>query len=216
MELKNFTAQDAEGNVIAGAVAHLYLPGTDTPAAGLKDAQGAPLANPFVATSQGQLQFAAPDGVYDLHVTGAGRTTTMRVQFIDAAGIRDKMDEVLDALAATPVLPDQTGKAGGALMTDGEAPDWSPAYTKDEVDARFSTKDEVGAEFYTKSQVDAGFYTKDQVNTIAGGRANADLGNVTQANARAKVGTGTMAYRNFTISTGDPAGGVNGDVHFKV
>jgi hypothetical protein len=52
--------------------------------------------------------------------------------------------------------------------------------------------------------------------TALNGKAATDLSNVTEANARSKVGTGTMAYRNVTISTSDPSGGVNGDVWFKV
>lgn len=46
--------------------------------------------------------------------------------------------------------------------------------------------------------------------------AKADLSNVDQEVARTKVGTGTMAYRNVTISTDDPSGGADGDVWFKV
>lgn len=53
-------------------------------------------------------------------------------------------------------------------------------------------------------------------NTDMAGKAETDLSNVTQAVARSKVGTGTNAYRNLTVSTGDPAGGADGDVHFKV
>ena len=48
------------------------------------------------------------------------------------------------------------------------------------------------------------------------GFAAADLSNVSQADARAKVGTGTMAYRNVTISTAEPSGGNDGDIWFQV
>lgn len=47
-------------------------------------------------------------------------------------------------------------------------------------------------------------------------KADADLSNVTQAAARTKVGTGTMAYRNVTISTAEPSGGADGDIWFQV
>lgn len=49
------------------------------------------------------------------------------------------------------------------------------------------------------------------------GKAASDLSNVTQANARTKVGTGTMAYRDVTISTSDPSGSpANGTVWLQV
>lgn len=47
-------------------------------------------------------------------------------------------------------------------------------------------------------------------------KANTNLDNVSQSDARAKVGTGTMAYRDVTISTGNPSGGANGDFWVKV
>lgn len=43
-------------------------------------------------------------------------------------------------------------------------------------------------------------------------KAASDLTNVTQADVRSKAGTGTMAYRNVTISTSPPSGGADGDV----
>lgn len=51
--------------------------------------------------------------------------------------------------------------------------------------------------------------------TALNSKADATLGNVTQANARTKVGTGTMAYRNVTISTAAPSGGADGDVWLR-
>lgn len=48
------------------------------------------------------------------------------------------------------------------------------------------------------------------------GKADKDLSNVTQSDARGKVGTGTMAYRNVTISTSAPSGGTDGDVWLQV
>lgn len=90
MELKNFFAQDLQGNVIPNPLVYLYQPGTTTLATGLKDKDGNALANPFTGTSNGQVVVAAPDGDYDLRVTGAGRDTTMRVRFIDSvAGSAD-------------------------------------------------------------------------------------------------------------------------------
>ena len=87
MELKNFFAQTPSGHVIPNPTVYLYQPGTTTPAAGLQDKDGAPLSNPFTGTVDGFVQFAAPDGDYDLRVTGAGRDFTMRVRFIDSVAL---------------------------------------------------------------------------------------------------------------------------------
>lgn len=43
-------------------------------------------------------------------------------------------------------------------------------------------------------------------------KAAADLNNVSQSVARTKVGAGTMAYRDVTISTSAPSGGADGDI----
>ena len=85
MELKNYFAQNANGDILPGATAALYLPGTTTLASGLKDAAGAALANPFAATVDGLLQFAAPNGTYDLTVSAPGRSYTVRIQCNDVA-----------------------------------------------------------------------------------------------------------------------------------
>lgn len=100
MELKNFFAQDNAGNVIPSAVAYLYEPGTEVLVSGLKDAAGAPLGNPFVANGQGQLQFAAPDGEYDLRVEGAGRDFTLRVRFIDVPAALESVATNAETAAA--------------------------------------------------------------------------------------------------------------------
>lgn len=47
------------------------------------------------------------------------------------------------------------------------------------------------------------------------GAARADLSNVSQTDARAKVGTGTMAYRDLSVSDGPPVGTVPGQIHFQ-
>ncbi|WP_022955765.1 hypothetical protein [Perlucidibaca piscinae] len=110
MELKTFFAQDTGGNVIAGPTAYLYEPGTTTLVTGMVDKDGDPLANPFTGTVNGLIQFAAPDGKYDLRVTGAGRDFTIRVQFLDAS----------DVVAAAEAARDATQDAQAAAE-DAEA-----------------------------------------------------------------------------------------------
>ncbi|WP_315807487.1 hypothetical protein [Pseudomonas sp. C9-3] len=83
MELKNYFAQNAAGDLLPGAVATLYLAATTTLASGLKTAAGAALANPVTADADGLIQFAAPNGLYDMKVTAPGRSYTVRIQCID-------------------------------------------------------------------------------------------------------------------------------------
>lgn len=108
MELKNFFAQDLQGNVIANPTVYLYQPDTTTLATGLQNANGSALSNPFTGTANGQIQFAAPDGNYDLRVVGTDRTFTMRVRFIDS--VAGSAQLLRDDLAST-----STGK-GAALV----------------------------------------------------------------------------------------------------
>lgn len=108
MELKNFFAQDLQGNVIPSPTVYMYQPGTTTLVTGLKDKDGNALINPFTGTTNGQVVVAAPDGDYDMRVTGAGRDTTMRVRFIDSiAGSAE--------ILRTDLASSATGK-GGALV----------------------------------------------------------------------------------------------------
>ncbi|MHB0775602.1 hypothetical protein [Halomonas sp. WWR20] len=87
MELKTFFAQDEKGNVIPGARVHVYLPNTMQLAASLHDRNGNVLINPFAADENGQIQFAAPNGLYDLHVSSSGRNYTIPVKFLDIEDI---------------------------------------------------------------------------------------------------------------------------------
>lgn len=83
MQLQNFYAQDANGNIVPGAVCSLFLSGTTTLATGLQDANGAALSNPFPANSGGLIQVAAPDGKYDLSVSAGVIENSLPVTFVD-------------------------------------------------------------------------------------------------------------------------------------
>lgn len=83
MEIKTFFAQDQLGNTIANPSVTVYNAGSTTLATGLKDAAGNSLSNPFSGTENGQIQFSAPNGDYDMRVTSTLRSFTMRVRFVD-------------------------------------------------------------------------------------------------------------------------------------
>lgn len=104
MELKNFFAQDLQGNIIPSPLVYLYARGTTTPVTGLKDANGAALTNPFTATAQGQIQLQAPDGDYDLRVYSGTRDFTMAVRFIDAKTAVQTPEEQQTATAGQTVF----------------------------------------------------------------------------------------------------------------
>ena len=83
MEIKTFFAQDQLGNTIANPTVTIYTAGTTNLAAGIKDATGNVLSNPFSGTENGQIQFSAPNGDYDMRVSSTMRSFTMRVRFVD-------------------------------------------------------------------------------------------------------------------------------------
>lgn len=83
MEVKNYFATDAQGNVLGSAQVYLYLAGTTTLATGLQSISGAALANPFTSQSNGLVQFRAPDNNYDLRVVKPGREFTIPIQCFD-------------------------------------------------------------------------------------------------------------------------------------
>lgn len=84
MQLKHFFIQDYNGTALPGATCTLYLAGTTSLATGLQDASGAAIGNPMTADDNGLLQFAAPDGQYDLTCESGLRVYTLQVQFLDA------------------------------------------------------------------------------------------------------------------------------------
>ncbi|WP_108459200.1 hypothetical protein [Devosia naphthalenivorans] len=90
--------------------------------------------------------------------------------------------------------------------------DASNTYTRTQVDLALGTKADATA---TSNALGAKADTS-TVNTALLLKAAYDLSNVTQTTVRNKAGTGTMAYRNVTISTAAPSGGVDGDVWVQV
>lgn len=88
MELKNFWAQDTSGNAVASPTVTVYQAGTTTLATGLVDANGVAIGNPFTGTTAGQINFAAPDGDYDMTVSGGSTgTQAIRVRFISVSTV---------------------------------------------------------------------------------------------------------------------------------
>lgn len=83
MELKTYFAQDASGNILPNASVTVYIANTLTLASGLQDENGSPLSNPFSADSNAKVAVAAPDGLYDILVSGGSRDVTIRAQFLD-------------------------------------------------------------------------------------------------------------------------------------
>lgn len=112
MELKNYFAQDAEGNILGGATCYLYVRGTESLVDELQGMNGSALANPFESDEHGLIQFAAPDGLYDLRVVKESRDYRLRVQLDDATdaaalvSVRKYMTNAqwADANSATPSM----------------------------------------------------------------------------------------------------------------
>ena len=83
MELKSYFAQDEEGNILGEATCYVYDRGTESLVADLFEANGLALDNPFSADQQGLIQFAAPNGLYDLRVKKGIRDYRLSVQCHD-------------------------------------------------------------------------------------------------------------------------------------
>lgn len=94
MELKNFFAQDDVGNILSEATCYVYVRGTESLVTGLQNANGVALVNPFTANQQGLIQFAAPNGLYDLRVVKGNRDNRIRVQCND---VTDTLTEMQNA-----------------------------------------------------------------------------------------------------------------------
>lgn len=129
MELKNYFAQWG-GEPLPGATCYLYQPGTETLATGMQDADGQELVNPFSAAADGLIQFAAPNGQYDLRVMSGGRDYRVRVQCLDVAEQVAATESARDAavLAKTeirnwnygPLADDPATRPDGSSAQEGD------------------------------------------------------------------------------------------------
>jgi hypothetical protein len=149
MELKNFFAQDAQGNVIPSPQAFLYLPGTTTLATGLQNADGGELTNPFTGNVRGQLQFAAPAGDYDLRLVGAGRDFTMRVRFLQQLLQFPASPLAMPISTAVQAEFDRLWAAIGKLTSGAPAPSPTPSPTVTISAAQSKQEGNSGAVVYT-------------------------------------------------------------------
>lgn len=124
MEIKNYFAQDTSGNIIPNAQVLVYQNGTQIPATGLKNPDGSDLENPFNASVNGQITFAAPDGVYDLRVVGALRDYTIKgIQLLDVT--QSKADAAASATAAQAAKSSAESARDAAQLSAGVYPSTS-------------------------------------------------------------------------------------------
>lgn len=129
MEIKNYFAHQLSGAILLAPTVHVYEPGTTIPVAGLKTAAGADLANPFNGSAvTGLIQFAAPDGDYDLRVVGESRDFTIRIQCLDASDVVAAAQAARDdAQAAAAAAEDTLSTA--VLLTGDQAVDGVKTFT---------------------------------------------------------------------------------------
>lgn len=124
MELKTLFAQDLAGNVIATPSVTLFLPDGVTKATGLKRANGSALSNPFAGGADGRITFAAPDGDYIVKITGAGRTLSYDLRFIDAGGVTAALEGFAADLAnaaTTAALTAEANARAAAIAAEATA-----------------------------------------------------------------------------------------------
>lgn len=125
LELKNFFVQDDQGNKLPGAACYLYLRGTESPAAGAVKANGIPLETPFISDSNGLVQLAAPNGLYDLRVISEGRDYRIQLQFND---VDDSIKSAQVAALRAEAAQEAAQMYSGAFSSTAEAllvvPNW--------------------------------------------------------------------------------------------
>ena len=121
MELKTYFAQDDSGNLITEPTVHVYGVGTKNLVSGLKSATGATLQNPFKGATNGQIQFAAPNGDYDMQVSSDVRSYTMRIRFVDLSEqVNEANAAALRAIEASRLSIGEvtTTKSGGSAAAE--------------------------------------------------------------------------------------------------
>ncbi len=114
LELKNFFAQDDQGNALGGATCYLYLRGTESLVSGLQGPTGVALPNPFLADENGLIQFAAPNGLYDIRVVNIDRDYRISIQCTDLD------DSILEAAAEADRAATEAERAISAANSAGK------------------------------------------------------------------------------------------------
>ncbi|MFN4238547.1 MAG: GDSL-type esterase/lipase family protein [Vogesella sp.] len=134
METKTFFAQDTTGAVLGGAQIIVYQAGSQQLATGLTTATGAALANPFTASPTGQVQFAAPDGHYDIRVVSGLRDYTVKnVSFLDVSATRAAVAQMAAQVSQT--LSDTEQAMQGLLANTVQQVDQTLATAEDAMTA---------------------------------------------------------------------------------
>lgn len=103
MEVKSLEIADNNGNRVPNALVYLFVPRTRVIVAGITNAAGVPINNPFQADANGRVEFGAPDGEYDLCYTSRGREYRLRLIFDEHA---------TDTLRGDLAMPTGSGLVG--------------------------------------------------------------------------------------------------------
>lgn len=226
MELKNYFAQNAAGDVLPGAQAYLYQPGTTTLAEGLQGVFGNPIANPVTAEVNGLLQFRAPNGEYDMRVTAPGREYTARIQCMDVTDSLTDAQAAADSAAASRIVAEDAAELAGlvkiyATHADARADIWNiPAgqvvrVLADETRSGRSawyrsntpTGESLGLDFVNGSygvNDPLTFIKSDDLRLVAvpaSATANGQLGEFAVDATHLYVAVGTNAWRRAALST---------------
>ena len=127
LELKNFFAQDEAGNILSEATCYLYERGSESLVDALQAANGLALDNPFVSDQKGLVQFAAPNGLYDLRVVKDSRDFRIRVQMNDVTETEAAAENAARALEEK--LRDRIDPNNGSGMLSWVDP-VAPAFLK--------------------------------------------------------------------------------------
>lgn len=117
MDVFSAYAQDAEGNVLPGAVATVYNRGTFILATDLTDIDGNPIPNPVTAGTDGLIQFSAPIGYYDVRVVAGNRSYTLPASIVD---VQLQLTQAAGYASAAASSASSAAASASAALTAGK------------------------------------------------------------------------------------------------
>lgn len=143
MELYHDTAQDSKGNIINGATVTVTVHSSGAPA-DIYDKDGNSLANPFLSgydRSNGEIDFAAEDGLYDIQIVSGSTVTLKAIGLFDSDATRLAVGNI-----NTPVIDLSKGVYDGTLTFTNATPSGSRTYIDRVGILQFADTDELRRE----------------------------------------------------------------------
>ena len=198
MELKNFFVQDDAGNILSAATCYLYVRGSESLVEVLQGANGLALPNPFLSDQQGLVQFAAPNGLYDLRVVKGSRDFRLRMQ------CNDVMETTAAAENAARLLEDR--------LKDPTDPDKSPVPLGYTYGSEHSELRDIHEKLKTEFRSFLDFIPKNQKSAFKDGTSTWDASVRANYAIRELGGGGILLPKGSCMALGEPLDIIRGTI----